>query len=62
MRIIYVHGFNSYIGSTTGAKLRALDLMDTYFLIVIHSEMLRIKEMYDKGRLLCSRFQGWKVI
>ena len=27
MHIIYVHGFNSYIGSTTAAKLRSLDLM-----------------------------------
>ena len=30
MRIIYIHGFNSYIGSTTCAKLRTLDLMDTF--------------------------------
>ncbi len=30
MRIIYVHGFNSYIGSATGAKLRTLNLMDIW--------------------------------
>ena len=30
MRIIYIHGFNSYIGSTTAAKLRALNLMDIF--------------------------------
>lgn len=30
MRIIYVHGFNSYIGSTTGTKLRTLNLMDIF--------------------------------
>lgn len=28
MRIVYIHGFNSYIGSTTVAKLRKLNLMD----------------------------------
>ena len=61
MRIIYVHGFNSYIESMTGAKLRTLNLKDV-FLLLFHSEGLRIAEMYDKGRLLCSRFQGWKVI
>ena len=30
MRIIYVHGFNSYIGSTTAAKLRTLNLLDIH--------------------------------
>ena len=30
MRIIYIHGFNSYIGSTTAVKLRALNLMDIF--------------------------------
>ena len=26
MKIIFVHGFNSYIGSTPASKLRALNL------------------------------------